>query len=267
MKEKKVYGKQGTRMQSHLVFNAGIGRQKPENIINRGAACPFCDRDGLEGIIEQRGPIILLPNKYPVLEDTFPTVLIETDDCNGELSTYPRRHLHELIRFGVEKWLEMEESGEFRSVIFFKNHGPLSGGTIRHPHMQIIGLRSYDYRQNIKREDFVGILIDRQPGVECNLSTKPRVGFFEYNVILHDRDKLAQMADYLQMLAHYLLNHRNCSSYNLFFYRLDGQILAKVVPRYVTSPLFIGFSIPQVSNILEEVVAEIQERYLSPLKK
>lgn len=254
-------------MQTHLVFNAGIGRQKPESIINRSTACPFCDRDRLEGIIEQRGSIILLQNKYPVLEETFPTVLIETDECDGELSIYPREHLHELIRFGVDKWLEMEESGEFRSVIFFKNHGPLSGGTIHHPHMQIIGLRNVDYRQSIKQEDFSGLTIDRQPGVECNLSSKPRVGFFEYNVILHDRDKLTQMADYLQMLAHYILNHRNCSSYNLFFYRLDERILVKVVPRYVTSPLFVGFSIPQVSNNLEETVAEIQERYLSPLKR
>ena len=37
---------------SHLVFNVTIGKQKPENIINRTANCPFCHRETLEDIIE-----------------------------------------------------------------------------------------------------------------------------------------------------------------------------------------------------------------------
>lgn len=246
-------------MQTHLIFHSHIGRQKPESIVNRAAVCPFCDRDNLEGVLGESGSVLWLKNKYPVLGDTYPTVLIETDECNAELSTYPKEHLHHLFQFGVEKWLEMEAGGEFRSVLFFKNHGPLS---IAHPHMQIVGLHHYDYRQNLQPQDFIGVTIDREDGVECNLSTHPRIGFFEYNVILTDRAKLPKMTDYIQMLAYYSLNYRNCNSYNLFFYHLSGRIVAKVVPRYVTSPLFVGFSIPQVASNLEEVVRDIQEKCL-----
>ncbi len=248
---------------THLHFETHIGRKKPESIINRETICPFCNRDGLTDIIEQRGSMIFLRNKYPVLRDTLQTVLIESDDCDGELSVYPKDHLYALLSFGVEKWQEMERSGEFRSVMFFKNHGPYSGGSIHHPHMQIVGLYQHDYQQHVKPSDFEGIVIDRQDGVECNLSTMPRAGFFEYNVILSDNARLRTMADYLQMLTHWILNHvnRSCKSYNLFFYQLGEKVIVKVVPRFVTSPLYVGYSLPQVATNLDEVVAEIQKRY------
>jgi len=251
-------------MRKHLRFNTSIGRKKPESILNREAACPFCDRQNLTDVLAEDGPILLVKNKYPVLEDTFPTVLIETDRCDQELSIYEKEHLYRVIRFGMNKWLEMEKSGEFASVMFFKNHGPYSGGTIHHPHMQIIGLHQYDYLHQTHPEDFEGIFIAGGPGVACNLSTKPRAGFFEFNVLLRDAGELPRFADYIQMLAHYILNHlnRRCQSYNLFFYRLQEEIAVKVVPRYVTSPLLVGYSIPQVPNNLHDVVREIREHYL-----
>ncbi|TGU56026.1 DUF4931 domain-containing protein, partial [Mesorhizobium sp. M00.F.Ca.ET.186.01.1.1] len=110
----------------------------------------FCDRGSLTDVLEQRGSMIWLMNKFPVLQDTHQTVLIESEECNGDWSTYSREHVHALLSFGVEKWLEMERSGSFRSVLFFKNHGPYSGGSIRHPHMQIVGLTGYDYRSQVK---------------------------------------------------------------------------------------------------------------------
>ncbi|WP_019122539.1 DUF4931 domain-containing protein [Brevibacillus massiliensis] len=248
---------------THLLFDTRIGSQKPESIRNRDTKCPFCDRTQLDEILAERGPILLVKNKYPVLRDSFQTVLIETDECESELSIYKKEHLHKLIRFGVDKWLEMDRSGQYASVLFFKNHGPYSGGTIRHPHMQIVGLKHIDYRKQLDSSQFEGLVIDRRPGVEFNLSTKPRVGFFEFNVILSQLDRLDQMADYIQTAAHYALTdfHKNCNSYNLFFYQFEGQIVAKVVPRFITSPLFIGFAIPQVATRGEEVVAEIRSKY------
>lgn len=249
--------------QTHLHFDMHIGRKKPESVINRETACPFCDIDSLTNVLEQRGPMIWLMNKYPVLQDTYQTVLIESDDCEGDWSVYSKEHVRELLSFGVEKWLELESSGSFASVLFFKNHGPFSGGSIRHPHMQIVGLNEYDYRTQVKESDFAGLLIDRLRGVECTLSTHPRAGFFEYNVVLSEWDRLPQMADYLQILAHWILNHvnRRCQSYNFFFYRWEEKLVAKVVPRFVTSPLYVGYGIPQVANNLEEVVAEIKRLY------
>ena len=50
-------------------------------------------------------------------------------------------------------------SKEFKSVLHFKNHGPMSGGSIRHPHSQIIGLRDYDYREDVMSQHFEGWLM------------------------------------------------------------------------------------------------------------
>lgn len=253
-------------MSGHIIFNANIGNKKPESIINREAVCPFCDTARLEGILETRNNMIWLRNKFPVLENSFQTIIIETDICDLELSTYSKSHLYNVLQFAVEKWREMQQSGEFASVILFKNHGAYSGGTIRHPHMQIVGFKDYDYLKDVKQDHFDGIMIAEADGVECNVSTKPRIGFYEFNVILSKLSSIHIMADYIQILAHYMLQSLNttCQSYNVFFYQFSGKIIAKVVPRFVASPLFVGYSIPQVMNAnkLLDVVKEIQASYL-----
>lgn len=248
---------------THLYFNSLIGSQKPENISNKNNACPFCDRSSLSDIIDQDGDIILLKNKYPVLEDSLQTVIIETADCDSELSLYSKQHLYQLIGFGIRHWLAMESDPAFASVIFYKNHGPYSGGTIRHPHMQIVGLHSIDYRPQIKPDYFLGVPIHSKAGVTLNLSTQPRIGFFEFNIIGDTLEQLTQTADYIQTAAHYILNHfhKHCKSYNLFFYHIDGKVVVKLTPRFVTSPLFIGYAIPQLPSRLCEVVDEVRNIY------
>ncbi|HEX7056122.1 MAG TPA: DUF4931 domain-containing protein [Bacilli bacterium] len=249
---------------THLFFDVHIGRQKPESIINRETACPFCDKENLHDILAQDGPILLIKNKFPVLADALMTVLIETDTCEGELSIYPKEHLYRLFRFGIAKWLEMEQSGDYSSVLFFKNYGPLSGGSIYHPHMQIIGLHNMNYQERIFDEHFVGLPIADRSGVTLNLSTMPKVGFFEFNVVMNEAGNLPAFADYIQIVVHYLLNHfnRRLTSYNLFFYHIKGKIAAKIMPRFPTSPIFIGYSIPQVSNRLQDVADDIKRIYL-----
>jgi len=249
-----------TVQNTHLIFDTKIGGTKPVTLSNREIQCPFCHRHLLEGIIAEDGPVMLLHNKYPVLKDAVQTVLIETYDCKSELSTYPKEHLYKVIRFGIEKWQEMIDSREFASVIFYKNHGPHSGGTIWHPHMQIVGLKNIDYTKNISLESLRGDIILQEPGIELNLSDKPKIGFFEFNINLENPSAINKLADYIQLVVRYTLHylHRNCNSYNLFFYQINGRISVKIMPRFVTSPLFIGYSIPQVSNRGPEVIQEIR---------
>ncbi|MNY22635.1 hypothetical protein D3C86_1562610 [compost metagenome] len=92
------------------------------------------------------------------------------------------------------------------------------------------------------------------------------MGFFEFNVLLHDMQALDRMADMVQVATHHVLNHFHyaCNSYNLFFYERGAGLAVKVVPRFVVSPLFVGFAIPQVSNRIDEVAAEIRQRYFEP---
>ena len=63
-------------------FDISVGRNKPENILNKENACPFCHPEGLTDILStDEGGIILLKNKYNVLTDADQFVLIETDRC------------------------------------------------------------------------------------------------------------------------------------------------------------------------------------------
>lgn len=252
-----------TPQQRHLVFDTRIGGTKPVTVVDHGHKCPFCHRDELQGIIAEDGPILLIANKYPVLRDTVQTVLIETDDCTSELSVYPRDHLHRVIRFGTEKWLDMMAGGEFASVLFFKNHGPSSGGTIRHPHMQIVGLRRLDYTANIPPASLEGMVISRDGGVEIAIADRPLVGFVEINLGLADLGHIDRLADCLQICAHYFLHHfsRFCDSYNIFFYHVGGRITAKIMPRFVTSPIYIGYAIPLLSTRIPDVAADLKRIY------
>ena len=93
-------------------FDMNIGRNKPENIIHRENACPFCHPEGLTDIYAtDEGGIILLKNKYDVLADADQLVLVETDRCGVDMPDYTTKHMRRVVRFGVTKWQEMESSG------------------------------------------------------------------------------------------------------------------------------------------------------------
>ncbi len=248
---------------SHLIFDSNIGQRKRSETIEGNPACPFCAPDTLENIIDAEDSIILVENKYAVLRGTYQTVLIETDKCDSELSLYDKDHLHSVFQFGFQHWMKMAKGGQFASVLFFKNHGPFSGGTIRHPHMQIVGLENYDYSSRLCDQYFEGITIDQNFGVTFTLSTKPMVGFFEFNVIMEGSKNIETFANYVQTGVHFVLNHyhSNCTSYNIFFYEWKEKIIAKIMPRFVTSPLYVGYGIPQTSTKIEELASKVKDTY------
>lgn len=249
---------------NYLGFNIDIGKTKPENIVHREAACPFCDVKSLQNVFEIKDNMILLENKYQVLQDAYQLLVIETDKCDEDMPNYTKEHMHKLMRFSIGHWLDMINSKKYKTVLMFKNHGPMSGGTMRHPHMQIVGLKNlsdthmYDIRQ------FEGTIIHQENSVELNLSTKPRVGFTEINIIMGDKKDIDILADYVQIGVDYIMNHfAVCSSYNLFFYLIEGKICVKVMPRFATSPLFIGYNIELVPNNIERIANEIKKLYFN----
>ncbi|MDP4144097.1 MAG: DUF4931 domain-containing protein [Bacillota bacterium] len=247
----------------HLKFLFNVGRDKPNSIRHKDTLCPFCNKENLAEILDEDGPIILVTNKYPTLEDTYQTVLIETDDCNADMSIYDKDHMRKLLSFGVKHWLHMEKSGKFKSVIFYKNHGPNSGGSIKHSHMQIVGLETIDYKDFLQDEYFEGITIHEADGCILNVSTKPQANFTEFNIIIDNIDKLDIMADNIQKIVHYILINypAKCDSFNLFFYDWKGKIICKAVPRFVTSPLLLGYFISQTSSNIDKMAADIQQLY------
>ena len=251
-------------MDMNLVkFNTDIGKTKPENLVHAEAACPFCDVEHLTDILAVDGDIIFLKNKYNVIEGADQFVLIEGRECKSDMPAYSKEKMRRVISMGVRQWKNLLASDKYEEVLFFKNYGIMSGGTIRHPHMQLVGFPKLNSELLFDEAELRGIVIAKRDGVEFNISNCPRVGFGELNVVVEAGGSLDALADYIQVGVDYAMNHfsKRCTSYNIFFYHRAEKIFAKVMPRYATSPYFVGYNIHFLPNNIERIAKEIQDFY------
>ena len=250
-------------------FNTDVGKTKPENIIHAENACPFCDVENLTGIIDTDDDIIFLKNKYLVIENADQFVLIEGKNCNIDMPSYSRQKMRRVIKMGLKHWNLLLNCGKYLEVLFFKNFGPMSGGTIRHPHMQIVGFPKLNSDLLFATEELRGIVINRQNNVELNVSDCPRVGFGELNVVVEENGDFDTLADFLQIGVHYLMNffRKNLTSYNIFFYRRENIIYAKIMPRFATSPYFVGYNIHFRPTNVPKIAEEVFQIYFGDNKK
>jgi len=234
-------------MNKPMTYVVSVGEGKPHS--GRQPFCPFCHPETLVDILETKSDMIWLMNKYPVFDRTWPTVLIETSVHDSELTKYKPEKAAEVISFGVEKWLETEADKRFRSAIFFRNYGKMSGGSQRHPHSQILGLMDYDWRENISEKYFAGSTIHEDADAIVRLSTEPVCGMGELDVELKTDGGMAGFASAIQKTARFILRDfpTPCTSYNLFFYHMK-RIHVKIFPRYTTGPLYMGYRITQVMD-------------------
>ncbi|MCZ3622164.1 DUF4931 domain-containing protein [Lactobacillus mulieris] len=224
-----------------LVFNTQIAKGKPSN----SDCCPFCDIENLTGIIEKQNQFIWLENKYQTLQDTYLTLIIESNEHLGDIASYSYEYNRSLIRYAVDKWLKLSASKQYRSVAMFKNFGPLSGGSLSHPHLQIVGFKKADIYSEVYPENFIGLSIKKDQNFEVNMSLQPIMGYTEFNVIISNMDKLDLFADNIKDLVSFCMSEAfyqgRCKSYNLFFYYIDEKIICKLVPRFVTPPYYVGY--------------------------
>ena len=250
-------------------FNTDVGKTKPENMSNANNYCPFCDVKNLVNIIDTDGDIIFLKNKYIVIEGADQFVLIEGKICKADMPDYSREHMRRVIRMGLKHWKKLLDSGKYEEVLFFKNFGPMSGGTIRHAHMQLVGFPKLKSELLFDPEELHGIVIAKENGVELNVSNCPRVGFGELNVIVERGGNFDTLADFLQVGVHYLTHYfrKNLTSYNIFFYRRDGIIFAKMMPRFATSPYFVGYNVHFLPRNIGQIAEEVREIYFGANKK
>ena len=248
-------------------FNTDIGRTKPENLVHADNACPFCDVEHLTNILDVDGDIIFLKNKYNVIETADQFVLIEGRECEIDMPDYSKEKMRRVIKMGIKHWQNLLASGKYEEVLFFKNFGVMSGGTIRHPHMQLVGFPKLNSELLFDEKELRGIVIAERDGVEFNVSNCPRVGFGELNIVVEKGGSLNALADLLQVAVHYVKNffNKKTTSYNIFFYRRADKIFAKVMSRYVTSPYFVGYNIHFLPNNVERIAKEIQEFYSNKL--
>lgn len=240
-----------------LIFQLSAAKDKPQSyrkVPKKKKVCPFCDVEHLTNIYRKDGDLIWLQNKFPTLRDTKQTVLIESSDHNGDLSTYTKNHNRKLMRFALDAFNEMQVSCQYRSVVWYKNYGPHSGGSLIHPHMQIVGLEKEDGYKYIHPNNFEGETLFENADVEVNIAQHPVQGYTEININNLNLAKTDLWADWLQSGAKYLLSvmyDGRCDSYNLFFYpRQDGGICAKFITRFMAPPYFVGYKLSQVNDEL-----------------
>lgn len=235
-----------------LVFMLSIAKKKPHSYRKPKQSCPFCDVENLTNIYQKKDDLIWLENKYPTLENTMQTVLIESSDHNGDIATYSKEHNRKMIKFALKCFNKMNNSGKYRSVLWYKNFGPNSGGSLIHPHMQIVGLDKEDGYQYITPKNFEGISIFKNQDVEVNVCQNPVQGFCELDMNSLTNNDLDLWADWIQSGVRYFLNvmyDGRLNSYNLFFYpRPDGGICAKLITRFPAPPYFVGYKLSQVND-------------------
>lgn len=251
-----------------IQFNRKLNMQKPSTIRNSKTSCPFCDRSQLAEILDEQDDIILVQNKFSTLKDANMMVIIESDECDSNMHTYSIDKLTTLLEFAITKWSEYEQTGKYKSVALFKNKGLHSSGTIKHPHMQIVGFKDQDCNDDITIEQLQGypVVID---DIEFNLSTLPKISFIEYNIeVTTDYKKLAKT---VSLITSYIETNYfgNDASYNLFFYNLDGKRYLKIITRYPTSAIYIGYGIVQIYNEeqLAEYAVDIEKHYNNTVVK
>lgn len=263
----------------YINFKMNIAKDKPNIIQNQNISCPFCDKETLKSdqllLKEERGKM-LVKNKFSTIENSFQTIVVESEQCDEHLATYPKEKLYDILFFGLKEWFNMSENPQFSSVIFFKNHGLQSGGSVPHAHMQIVGLQDIDYRKSIEIEHFEGIPIVKNEVFEWNISTKPRSEFYEFNMILpkeqidfYEKGKetlyFKQFGDAIQQTIRYILNTLNphFKSYNIVFYEHQDNILAKIFSRgfgkgAVNSAFLLGYNLSQVPSNLADIVHDLK---------
>ncbi len=167
-------------MTTPVIYDISIGKHKPHS--GTQTSCPFCHRETLTDILDEKGDIIWLMNKYPVFRNTYPTVIIESA-------------VHE------------------------------------------------------DRENFLGTIFHEDENCFASLSSYPICGMGELNVTLKTDGCTDTFADTIQKIANYILHDFPipCNSYNLFFYHMK-HIHVKLFPRYIASPLYMGYRITHVMD-------------------
>ncbi|AVK63031.1 DUF4931 domain-containing protein [Lactobacillus sp. CBA3606] len=253
-------------MQAHpLIFDTNIAKDKPENIRHPHNDCPFCDPTQLTDVLAQTADRIWLMNKFPTLQATWQTIVIETADHQGDIATYSPAQNQAVFAFALKNWQAAIASQRFESVLLYKNFGPHSGGSLRHPHMQIVGLNDVDGYANITPANLSGYPVLTDGDLSVTVSDQPVMGFVEFNVTTAWTAH-ARLADAVQKVVQYVLNdyfNGRCDSYNLFFYPDGDRVVCKIDPLFNVSPYYIGYRLSQADtpNRMREIAAAVRQRF------
>ena len=132
--------------------------------------CPFCpgheDKTPREVYVSGRPPsappngpgwkVRVVPNRYPALmiegelhkegDGIYDKmngvgaheVIIESPDHKQGLAELSERQVEDVLWSYRDRIIDLRKDTRFKYVLIFKNHGPLAGATLDHPHTQLI---------------------------------------------------------------------------------------------------------------------------------
>jgi UDPglucose--hexose-1-phosphate uridylyltransferase len=127
--------------------------------------CPFCPGNEFLTPPEiaalrdhDRWTLRVVPNRYPALrtEERLSRkavglydllagvgaheVIIETEIHGQPLHELPLQRISSVLRAVQDRMLDLSRDVRLRSIVFFKNSGAIAGGSLSHPHSQLLAL-------------------------------------------------------------------------------------------------------------------------------
>lgn len=65
--------------------------------------------------------MILLENKYQVLQEAYQLLIIEGSECNADIPDYTLEHMQELMHFSINHWLNIINSKNIKQYFSSKS--------------------------------------------------------------------------------------------------------------------------------------------------
>lgn len=246
----------------NIPLKMSISSSKPTTINNDSIVCPFCSVDELrnEGrLLNQNGQMLWLDNKYPMLEKTKQTLIIETNNCIDNLSSYSEEYAKELFDFAFKTRNHMMENKDFKDVLFFKNQGAKADGSVHHAHMQLVGLYNHASNSPKIEETLTGAIVYQGHNVKVTVSDNPMGEKYEFNVIWKTKNHNFEYVKWVQQVIRYFTVFKGgrFSDYNFYYYEKNNVSALKIVPRGAVSIYFLGFGLKQVPDDIHQVAEEL----------
>lgn len=248
---------------NHIILNIKEAASKPNTIQSKTENCPFCSFENLKkerSVLGEKGNMLWIKNKYPVLGGAEQTLIIETNTCDGNLGNYHEDVAKELFRFTLENRETMLQTNQFNEVVLIKNNGARSDGSVHHAHMQLVGFKEAAIAKTSITDSLSGEVAFENEHTKVLLSDNPTGEKYEFAVIW-DRESVEM--DYVkrvQQVVRYLsiFKEGKFQDYNFYFHEDEKIRVLKIVPRGYVSIYLLGFGLKQVPNDLKEIARELR---------
>lgn len=236
--------------------------------------CPFCNKHGLlEETIIKEDPIeqfLWLPNRYPANKNMDMTLIIEGNDCEYDFHEYRIEKIAHLLKFSEHCYEEFKERGNYQDILLFKQFGKYSGGTVRHGHLQLVGLYEKQVNDELIKTSLLkenNHSIYKNKSVELNYNLFP-VGEHEaFNLIYKRNENLEiDVSKVLRLMINYIIDNGS-ESYSLAFYINEDDIVIQIKDRYISSTFNVHYGIKSVFEYEEKKINELKKYILNEIEK